>query len=154
MYIIRNKEIRKSKVFKELGVIPDFLVFVIKGNKNHCYVVEIKDGHAFDTKKSDAEKRVLDKCKDKIYSEFKYTVSSHICCFNQNSRKAIVRGFKNKITFDQALTGREFCDILEIDYDYIVDHRKQDQNDNVEYFLSELIKIDRVRKILKNLLEQ
>ena len=52
------------------------------------------------------------------------------------------------------MTGREFCELLEIDYEKIVNERKRDQPNNVQYFLSELVKIKQVREILKTLLNK
>jgi len=48
--------------------------------------------------------------------------------------------------------GREFCDLLEIDYDAIVEARRTDGSDNMEFFLSELVKIRQVRQVLRDLL--
>ena len=50
------------------------------------------------------------------------------------------------------MTGREFCELLEIDYDEIVEARREHEKQNVEYFLSELIKMDVVRRRLLELL--
>lgn len=50
------------------------------------------------------------------------------------------------------MTGREFCELLEIDYDAIVAERQKEQPQNVLYFLKELVKIDKVRAILRKLL--
>lgn len=50
------------------------------------------------------------------------------------------------------MTGREFCDLLEIDYDSIVEARRADGSDNVEFLLSELVKIESVRQRLRRLL--
>ena len=46
------------------------------------------------------------------------------------------------------MTGKEFCDLLEIDYQEIVTFRKQEQPENMQYFLSELVNIDPVRNDL------
>ncbi len=65
---------------------------------------------------------------------------------------AIVTGFKQKITQNEAMTGREFCDLLEIDYDEIV--AEQDQSRNVRFFLRELINVEQVRVSLRDLLRE
>ena len=49
------------------------------------------------------------------------------------------------------MTGSEFCELLEIDYDEIVRARRNDQPENVRYFLSVLVKIDEVKVILQDL---
>jgi len=50
------------------------------------------------------------------------------------------------------MTGRQFCELLEIDYDKIVQERKREQPDNVRFFLRELVSIDQARTILRELL--
>ena len=81
-----------------------------------------------------------------------YIVRAHFCCFNQDNKQAIIDGFKKKIAPEEAMTGREFCQLLEIDYDEIVENRSMQSPDNLDYFLSELVKIDSVKSWLeKNL---
>ncbi|MBD0865635.1 MAG: hypothetical protein GDA36_08565 [Rhodobacteraceae bacterium] len=63
-----------------------------------------------------------------------------------------MNGFKGRITLEEAMTGRELCQLLEIDYDTIVEARRADGADNVAFFLSELVKIDSIRKQLCDLL--
>lgn len=72
-----------------------------------------------------------------------YGMSSHFCAFNQHDKEAIRSGFKNRINLQESMTGREFCELLEIDY--IVERRKADGSANVAYFLEELVKIEPVR---------
>ena len=50
------------------------------------------------------------------------------------------------------MTGRQFCALLEIDYDAIVKARQADCPDNVEFFLSEIAKMDSIRSRLLELL--
>ncbi|WP_419739939.1 hypothetical protein [Ruegeria sp.] len=56
------------------------------------------------------------------------------------------------ISIDEAMTGREFCDLLEIDYDSIVRARQADGPDNVEFLLTELAKIEPIQTRLRELL--
>ncbi len=125
--------------------------FRCAGEEN-CHVVELKDGHQFDTKKASAERRAIHSFIERNAQYLQYRISAHFCCFNQDSREAIVTGFKNKITQDEAMTGREFCALLEIDYDEIVSDRQSEQPTNVRFFLRELTRIDQVKAILRELL--
>ena len=50
------------------------------------------------------------------------------------------------------MTGRQFCQLLEIDYDAIVQARLVDCADNVEFFLLELTKIKGIKRRLLDLL--
>ncbi len=69
--------------------------------------------------------------------------------FNQDDRQIIFDGFKHKVPLDECMTGREFCDLLEIDYDEIVSERRQDAEANFNQFLSEMLGIERVEKYLR-----
>ena len=154
VFIASKRLVKTCKTLNSSVSEPDFLIFKRSKGNNHCYVVELKDGDAFDTKKSSGEYDNIRKFIEKCSPLISYTMSGHFCCFNQNNREEIVKGFKGKITEDAAMTGREFCNLLEIDYDKIVESRKSDQPATVKYFLSELIKIDKVRAILRDMLQK
>ena len=150
--IATKQQIKKSKSLESSNAEPDFLIFKRRNNQQGCHVVELKDGHQFDTKKASAEHQAIHSFMERNGCRMQYQVSAHFCCFNQNSREAIVTGFKRKISRNEAMTGREFCALLEINYDEITEVRKQEQPMNVLYFLRELIKIDQARDILQDLL--
>ena len=69
----------------------------------------------------------------------------YICCFNQSDKDRIVTGFKNFFMKDEVMTGKEFCDILRIDYDAIVKMRKDDTSDNFRYVVEKMAEIKDVR---------
>ncbi|WP_224316109.1 hypothetical protein [Campylobacter canadensis] len=48
------------------------------------------------------------------------------------------------------MTGKELCEILSINYDEILNIRKKDAKENLEYFIDELIKIKEIKKIIKS----
>ena len=152
--LARKQHMKNSRILHFEGSEPDFMIVRRREGKQNCYIVELKDGHVFDTKKVDAEleamrafaKLVERRC------QFKSTVSYHFCAFNQNNKKEIRKGFKNKITDEQAMTGKEFCELLKIDYGNIIEKRRGDGSDNVEFLLSELIRISSVRERLRKLL--
>ena len=150
--IATKQQIKKCNLLDSRGPQPDFLIFKRRGGQQNCHVVELKDGHQFDTKKATAERRVIYSFIKHNASRLSYPLSAHFCCFNQKSRQAIVAGFKGRITKKEAMTGQEFCDLLEIDYDQIVDQRRRAQPGNVRFFLQELINIEEVRDILRELL--
>ena len=68
-----------------------------------------------------------------------------ICCFNQPDNDKIVQGFKNVFNKDEVMTGKEFCNILGIDYDNIVEKRKDDTSDNFNYVVEKMFEIKEVR---------
>lgn len=47
------------------------------------------------------------------------------------------------------MTGKELCEILDINYDEIINIRKKDAKENLEYFIDELIKIKEINQMIK-----
>ncbi len=133
------------------GFEPDFMIFKHRMGEQYCHLVELKDGDSFDTKKSDAEKNAMKSFIEETARNVPYKVKAHFCCFNQDDRNAIVNGFKKKINYEEVLTGQEFCELLEIDYNEIVWSRAHGAPQNLRYFVIELVKIESVRNILKGL---
>jgi len=144
--VASKKTIKTSMKIDFAGSEPDFMIFKRRNNKQHCSIVELKDGHTFDTKKAAGERDSMHSFIRNNAQYLPYTVSSHFYAFNQEDRLSIQRGFKHKITIDECLTGREFCDLLEIDYEGIIASRKKDQKDNLTYFLLELLKIREIKE--------
>ena len=150
VYLADKKQIKASAKLDFAGAEPDFIIFRRREGRQRCHIVELKDGDNFDTKKAAAERQSMHGFISVNGANLPYIISSHFCCFNQDSREAIVLGFKNRISLEEALTGREFCDLLEIDYDAIVEARMADQELNLEYFVDELVKIPSVYERLRN----
>jgi hypothetical protein len=69
------------------------------------------------------------------------------------TREEIYHGLKAKFSRDEVLTGRELCTLLDIDYDEIVAVRQQDQQRNLEYFITELLKIVDIRRMIVRILQ-
>ena len=151
--LVRKSQIKECQTLDFSGSEPDFIVFKRRNGKQNCHIIELKDGHVFDTKKSSAEHQTLHRFIEQNGRHIPYTVSAHFCGFNQDSKIAVYEGFKKKITIDEAMTGRELCTLLEIDYDEIIAKRQAFAADNVEFLLTELTQIGSVRERLKELLE-
>ena len=154
VFLANKRGIRDCRALNFPGSEPDFMVFRSRNGVWHCYIVELKDGHLFDTKKVAAESQAMRNFIERNAQNFRYEVSSHFCAFNQGDKEAIRTGFKNRIDPQEAMTGREFCELLEIDHDEIVERRKADGPANVTYFLEELVKIEPVRNRLNELLAE
>ena len=150
--LARKREIKRSGTLDFAGAEPDFMVFKRRGGVQTCHIIELKDGHVFDTKKAGAERQAMHGFIERNAQHIQYRFRAHFCAFNQDDRQAIWNGFKRRIALDEAMTGREFCDLLEIDYDAIVESRRVDGSDNVEFMLSELLKIESVRERIVELL--
>ena len=154
VYLARKAQVKKCETLNFPQGEPDFLVFKRRMGNQECYVIELKDGHVFDTKKASAERRAMHSFVERNAQHLQYRVHCHFCAFNQVSKDAIVRGFKGKITKREAITGREFSELLELDYDEIVGARQGDQQDNVQFFLQELLCIGKARDIILRLLRR
>ena len=150
--LARKRQIKRSDTLDFAGSEPDFMVFKRRGGAQTCHIVELKDGHVFDTKKASAEHQAVHRFMESNAQHIPYRVQAHFCAFNQNDHQAIWDGFKRRIALKEVMTGREFCTLLEIDYDAIVEARRAGGADNVEFFLSELIKIKPIRRQLRDLL--
>jgi hypothetical protein len=149
VFLITKNSVKKSKLKLFSNLEPDLLIFKIKNKHQHCYIVELKDGDNFDTKKSSGEKENMKKFENHISKKIQFTTSIHFCCFNQNSRHMIVNGFKGRISEEEALTGQELCDILNIDYNKVVSMREKDQKANFKFFLDSLVEIPQISTYLK-----
>ncbi len=147
-------QIKQSAVLDLDEGEPDFMVFRRRNGVQTCHVVELKDGHVFDTKKARAEWDTMTAFIQRNACHITCPIQPHFCAFNQKDRKAIRDGFKHRIPLESILTGREFCDLLEIDYDPIVAGRQEDCADNVEYLLSALLRIKPARQRIVEMLGQ
>lgn len=148
VYLMTKQLIKKHlKSIIQSTSEPDFLLIMAKTKR--IYVIELKDGDVFDTKKSAGEVRSCRTFASLLEShllkcEQDYQAEIRICCFNQSSKQAIVEGFKHAIKLSEAMTGAEFCTLAGLSYESIQDSRRQDQIMNLEFFVDELLKIPAV----------
>lgn len=147
VFVVRKSTIKKSPVLRSKQE-PDVLVLRVCAQERLCFVVELKDGDAFDTKKAEGEKNSLYAYRDHIAAKIPFKVVVRVCAFNAADRDAIVKGFKERITEEEAMTGRELCDLLGVDFDAIVALREMDQAENFTFFLDALLAIAEVREHL------
>ena len=152
MFVVPKKVLKKSKLLNYAGVEPDFVVFKREGRLQQCYLIELKDGDTFDTKKAAGERASLHSFMTAIAQNIQFRTSIHFCCFHRNTREEIVAGFKKKIRLDEAMTGREFCELLKVDYDAVLAKRKEHQVDNLKFFVDELVQIPAVQAALNDAL--
>ena len=143
IFLVTKSVIKKSQLHIN-GSEPDFIIF----KQQHCYIVELKDGHVFDTKKVDGERASLYGFAERNAQKLRDNISVYFCAFNQKDHHVIWDGFKRMIEFEEIMTGREFCELLEIDYDEIVEIRSRDTEDNTRYFLEELLRIPEIERTI------
>jgi hypothetical protein len=70
--------------------------------------------------------------------------------FNQDNKKSIVDGLKKNITTEEAMTGKELCDLLGISYSNIIEQRKKLAPENIDYFVEKLLDIPIVKQKIIN----
>jgi hypothetical protein len=150
MYVARKQKIKDSKIIKS-QYEPDFLAFHPK--MRHCYIIEVKDGDQFDTKKAAGERAMLQNFSSDISHSVPYITSIYMCSFNASAKDEIYNGLKRKFSVKEVMTGRELCDLFRIDYDEIINIRKSDQQKNLKYFTRELITIVDVREEILDQIE-
>jgi len=143
--------IKRAETVQGYGIEPDFMIFKREGNTQSCYLVELKDGHEFDTKSSAKEHANLRQFLSKNADALKwFEAYGRVVGFNAETQEEIWVGFKKKISLEQAMTGRQFCELLEIDYDQMAATRAEDRARNFNSFIDDLAGIEQVREALKS----
>jgi hypothetical protein len=127
-------------------------LLIVDNIQRRFMLVEVKEGHVFDTKKADGELASLKNITSWLAQEFAYKTHYYLCSFNQEERDSIVSGTKKRFTLDHVLTGRDLCEIIGIDYDALRTERRIDQAENRRYFLSKLLAIPTIRDEIIELL--
>ncbi len=148
VFLADKKVIRKSRTVGA-SVQPDYLVFDQRNGTRQCYVVELKDGDVFDTKKTDGEIDALNSFMQKIARRIQYSVGIRVCSFNQTDKNAIANGFKNRVDASEVWTGQEFCELLGIDYRAILDERRTYAEQNREWLVTEVLNIPELKQIIE-----
>jgi len=152
IYVAPKKILKKSSRTKDLqNIEPDITIFIIK-KARECKIIELKEGFMFDTKKVKAEQQNLEKFATIFGSRIPFVTDWYICCFNQNNKAIIKLGLKNEFEEEHILTGQEFCNILGLDYNEIIENRNKDSKENLEYFVSEMLNNPCVRETICRLL--
>lgn len=145
VYLCPKRVIKKSK-FKLDKHEPDFIIFSIKPQGKVAHIIELKDGDAFDTKKSAGEKQSLRQFKMHLGSMTEFRTDYKICAFNQLEKSKIVEGFKNEFLLDEVWTGKDLCDELNISYNDIVKQRDDDSIDNYLFVIDALAEMKNIQK--------
>ena len=98
-----------------------------------------RDDDEFDTKSSAKEQANLREFLSMNAAPSQYYRSyCQICGFNAETKSEIQQGCKWKIDIDEAMTGREFCELVGVDYDRIVNIRANYRQANFDQFINRL----------------
>ncbi len=150
IFVATKKQVKQSQKINS-QYEPDFLGF--NPHQRKLYIIEVKDGDQFDTKKSAGEHTTLHNFTNDISSELPYSTEIYMCSFNARTKKEIYDGLKSKFSMEEVLTGKEMCDLFGIDYDEIVKIRTADQQTNLEFFIKEILHIPAIKNMIVGLLK-
>lgn len=144
IWVAIKKQIKKSKIISS-RYEPDFLVFDL--DSRTCYIIEVKDGDQFDTKKAGGEHATLYAFMNDVAQVLPFATKIYICSFNAKIKKEVYDGLKHKFSMQEVLTGRELCVLMNIDYSEIIKIRTNDQQNNLDYFTNALLKIESIKSM-------
>ena len=82
MWLARKRQIKQSATLDFAGSEPDFMVFKRRGGVQTCHIIELKDGHVFDTKKASAERHAMHGFIERNAQHIQYHFRAHFCAFN------------------------------------------------------------------------
>lgn len=149
---ISIQNINKNKrVFVGINQGHDVDVDCVILDNGEYKLIEIKDGDTFDTKKVAGELHSLNVVQSFLISRGipHNQIEIRFCSFNAKDHQQIEKGTKGLLTKGMAMTGKELCELLEINFDEIVEERKRDQKANLDYFMKELLKIPEIKEKIK-----
>lgn len=141
-----NKE---NRVFKGIKDGHDIIIDCVVEKDRKFMLIEIKDGDTFDTKKVAGEVESLLTAKEHLIKTHKLKDSDVLvfyCSFNATSHEQIEKGAKGLLPKNSAMTGKEFCSLVGLDFNKIIQERKRDGQENLNYFIAELKKIPEIMK--------
>jgi len=145
IWVANKHQVKNSKIINS-QYEPDFLAFDLM--KRICYVIEVKDGDQFDTKKAAGEHKTLHDFTSKVSNALPFSCQVHICSFNANSKQEVYDGLKRKFELAECLTGKDLCILFGIEYTKIIKARTNQQRSNLEYFVTELLAIPKIKTII------
>lgn len=154
VYIASKPTIKRSTRYRSPKNEPDGIIFVIDQHTRRCNIIELKDGDTFDTKKVDGELESLRAFQMHISPQIQFIVDYFICGFNSRTIDDLYTGLKGRVGRNHLMTGRELCRLIQIDYDAIVEQRRADAAENMEYFINKLLDIEDIRDRIKRRLEE
>lgn len=129
-------------------------ILILDHDQKKAFVIEVKDGDTFDTKKSSGEFASMTRFAEWVFDKTGYYTTYKFCSFNQDDKNAIVKGAKGRFSIEHAMTGNELCELLDINYKKFLEDRKTFQKENLIYFLSELTADDEIRSMIIKLLRE
>lgn len=135
---------KANRVFSGIKHGHDIIIDCVINMPNKIYLIEIKDGDTFDTKKVAGELESLKLVKEFLIKKGIKNIEIKFCSFNATSHEQIKRGAKGLLDDSMAMTGKEFCKLVNINFEEVIEERKSQQEENLNYFIGELKKIPEI----------
>ena len=145
IYVASKWQVKKCKTINS-QYEPDFLAF--NPAKRECYIIEVKDGDTFDTKKASGEHAMLKNFTNDIAQNIAFSTKVYLCSFNSNTIDEIYDGLKHKFAKEELMTGKALCVLFKIDYDEIIKVRTSDQQINLDYFVNAILAIGNIKNMI------
>lgn len=136
-FIIKPK---RPKSGDKAGLVADF--GIVDHHRQTASIIELKLGAAFDTQKAPKMRETLQTIADYITSLTGLSTDYYVCAFYADEVDGVYEGLKRAFEKQNILTGRQFCRLMEIDYEVVMDKAVADQPDNLNYFL---LRADEIR---------
>lgn len=135
----------KKGLFSKKGTHVDFALLTSKD----VYLVELKDGCNFDTKKSTGEYEKISKVKDYLEKNDPFQRTYHKYIVSWNATKIEEISFKDERAKNEnmLMVGKDFAELIDVDYNKVNQLRNGDRIQNEEYVLTEVVKIAIARGI-------
>jgi len=135
-----NKE---KRIFEGVKQGHKIVIDCVIEKDNKICLIEIKDGDTFDTKKVAGELESLKLVKQYLIKKglLEKNIEIKFCSFNAINHEQIEKGAKGLLDKSMAMTGKELCELLGLDFNKIVEERKINQKENLEYLKQEMKKI-------------
>ncbi len=141
---------KQNRIFSGVKQGHNIIIDCVINKNGRISLIEIKDGDTFDTKKVAGELESLRLVKSFLENKGKKDIEIKFCSFNATSHEQIEKGAKGLLSKEMAMTGRELCELLGLDFAKIVEERKEHQEENLDYFIEELKEIPELIKKLRN----
>ncbi|MBD0865636.1 MAG: hypothetical protein GDA36_08570 [Rhodobacteraceae bacterium] len=77
VYLARKRDIKRCQTLDSAGSEPDFMIFKRRAGVQMCHIIELKDGHVFDTKKASAERQAMHRFIEQNAPHIPYRFKAH-----------------------------------------------------------------------------
>lgn len=114
---------------------------IVDYDKKRISIVELKLGHNFDTQKAPAIRASLQSVAEYVSALTGFSTAFYLCSFYADNTDMMFIGLKKQIDPSQLLTGRDFCHLMDIDYDKILSMVKVDQIKNMGYLMDKVLNL-------------